>query len=46
MGPSMDFLKLLDPDVSLMVFKHLDDSSDLVRATVVSRDWQDFGEKI
>ncbi|CAM8894849.1 unnamed protein product [Rhodiola kirilowii] len=38
----MDFLKLLDSDASLMIFKHLDAPADLVRVSAVSHAWQDF----
>ncbi|CAM8928134.1 unnamed protein product [Rhodiola kirilowii] len=42
MEPSMDFLKFLDPDTSLMIMNRLDVPADLVRVSAVSHDWQDY----
>ncbi|CAM8925098.1 unnamed protein product [Rhodiola kirilowii] len=42
MEPSMDFLKFLDPDTSLMILNRLDVPADLVRVSAVSHDWQDY----
>lgn len=38
----MDFLKSLETDMALNIFKCLDDPADLVRASIVSRDWREF----
>lgn len=40
----MDFLQWLDTDMVLNIFNCLDDSADLVRASIASRKWHDFGE--
>lgn len=40
----MDFLNWLVPDMSLKVLTCLDDPSDLVRVTSVSRSWRHSGE--
>lgn len=37
-----DFLQRLGPDMSIEVFDHLDDPSDLVRASSVSNSWHRF----
>ncbi|CAM8928131.1 unnamed protein product [Rhodiola kirilowii] len=42
MEPSMDFLKFLDPDTSLMILNRLDVPADLVRVSAVSHDWKDY----
>lgn len=39
-----DFLQRLGPDMSIEVFDHLDDPSDLVRASSVSNSWHRFGK--
>ncbi|CAH8323986.1 unnamed protein product [Eruca vesicaria subsp. sativa] len=38
----MDFVKNLDTDTSLLILSCLDDPSDLVRASAVSRSWREF----
>ncbi|ESQ37725.1 hypothetical protein EUTSA_v10028752mg [Eutrema salsugineum] len=38
----MDFVNSLDTDMSLAIFSCLDDPSDLVRASAVSRSWRQF----
>ncbi|XP_048631297.1 F-box protein At4g00755-like [Brassica napus] len=38
----MDFVENLDTDMSLAILSCLDDPSDLVRASAVSRSWRDF----
>ncbi|KAL0712345.1 hypothetical protein Bca4012_019323 [Brassica carinata] len=38
----MDFVKNLDTDMSLAILSCLDDPSDLVRASAVSRSWREF----
>ncbi|KAJ0265218.1 F-box protein [Hirschfeldia incana] len=38
----MDFVKNLDADMSLAILSCLDDPSDLVRASAVSRSWRHF----
>lgn len=40
----MDFIKNLDTDTSLAILSCLDDPSDLVRASAVSRSWRGFGK--
>jgi hypothetical protein len=40
----MDFLNCLDHDTSMKILRCLEDPSDLVRASYVSRSWRDFGE--
>ncbi|KAI7737580.1 hypothetical protein M8C21_027451, partial [Ambrosia artemisiifolia] len=40
MGTHVDFLEGLDPDMALKILTCLDDATDLVRASVVSRYWQ------
>ncbi|KAH0898341.1 hypothetical protein HID58_047909, partial [Brassica napus] len=40
--PRMDFVENLDTDMSLAILYCLDDPSDLVRASAVSRSWRDF----
>ena len=42
----MDFIKNLDTDTSLAILSCLDDPSDLVRASAVSRSWRHFGKRI
>lgn len=42
MGTGLDFLNCLDYDMSLKIFKCLDDPSDYVRASSVSRSWRHF----
>ncbi|CAH8323972.1 unnamed protein product [Eruca vesicaria subsp. sativa] len=38
----MDFVKNLDTDTSLLILSCLDDPSDLVHASAVSRSWREF----
>ncbi|KAL1198139.1 F-box protein [Cardamine amara subsp. amara] len=38
----MDFVNNLDSDTSLSIFSCLDDPSDIVRASAVSRSWREF----
>ncbi|KAJ6872736.1 hypothetical protein NC651_031765 [Populus alba x Populus x berolinensis] len=38
----MDFLNCLDHDTSMKILRCLEDPSDLVRASYVSRSWRDF----
>ena len=40
----LDFLDLLQPDMSRKILMCLDDISDIVRASAVSRCWQHLGE--
>lgn len=40
MGPYMDFLYWLEPDMSIKVLTYLDDLSDLCRICCVSRTWR------
>ena len=40
----MDFVNKLDTDTLLSILSCLDDPSDLVRASAVSRSWRDFGK--
>lgn len=48
-GPShsmetrIDFLEWLEPDMAFKILSCLDDSADLVRASAVSRYWQNIG---
>ncbi|KAL5727686.1 hypothetical protein ACHQM5_000854 [Ranunculus cassubicifolius] len=42
MENSSDFLQLLGPDVSSNILSCLDDPADLIRASSVSRSWQQF----
>ncbi|KAJ7971866.1 F-box protein [Quillaja saponaria] len=42
MGSSMDFIKSLDPDMSIKILMCLDDPSDLDRVSSVSRFWRHF----
>lgn len=42
MGTGLDFLNYLDHDMSLKIFKALDDPSDYVRASSVSCSWRHF----
>ncbi|KAB2595632.1 F-box protein [Pyrus ussuriensis x Pyrus communis] len=42
MGPCMDFLNWLEPDMSLNVLTCLDDLFDLIRVSSVSRSWRHF----
>lgn len=44
MGLCMDFLNWLEPDMSIQVLTCLDDPTDLVRISSVSRSWRHFGE--
>lgn len=39
----MDFVNNLDTDTSLSILSCLDDPSDIVRASAVSRSWRQFG---
>lgn len=43
---SMDFVNRLDTDMSVAILSCLDDPSDLVRASAVSRSWREFGKLI
>jgi len=40
----IDFLNWLDPDISVQILMYLEDPSDLVHVSSVSRSWRDFGE--
>ncbi|KAI3731906.1 hypothetical protein L1987_63098 [Smallanthus sonchifolius] len=42
METHVDFLELLEPDMGLKILACLDDSADLVRASAVSRCWQNI----
>nr|AAB62869.1 A_TM018A10.10 gene product [Arabidopsis thaliana] len=42
----MDFVNNLDTDTSLSILSCLDDPSDIVRASAVSRSWRQFGNLI
>ncbi|KAF5464182.1 hypothetical protein F2P56_014276 [Juglans regia] len=42
MEACMDFLDRIDPDISLKILTYLEDSSDLLRASSVSRSWRHF----
>ncbi|BBG97484.1 F-box family protein [Prunus dulcis] len=42
MGLCMDFLNWLEPDMSIQVLTCLDDPTDLVRISAVSRSWRHF----
>ncbi|GLT84516.1 hypothetical protein SLE2022_027410 [Rubroshorea leprosula] len=42
MGPGLDFLSYLGYDMSVKIFTRLDDPSDVVRVSCVSRSWRDF----
>ncbi|CDP08883.1 unnamed protein product [Coffea canephora] len=42
MDACVDFVQSLVTDMVLNIFERLDDPADLVRASVVSRHWQDF----
>lgn len=44
MGPYMDFLYWLEPDMSIKVLTCLDDPSDLVRIGAVSHTWRHIGK--
>lgn len=44
MGPYMDFLYWLEPDMSIKVLTYLDDPSDLGRICSVSRTWRRIGK--
>lgn len=43
MDNSGDFIQWLGPDMSIQVLSNLDDPSDIVRVSVVSRLWHQFG---
>lgn len=38
-----DFIQWLGPDMSIQILTHLDDPSDIVRVSAVSRLWHQFG---
>lgn len=40
----MDFLRYLETDTAVNILARLDDTSDLIRASLVSHFWCDFGE--
>ncbi|XP_010553764.1 PREDICTED: F-box protein At4g00755-like isoform X2 [Tarenaya hassleriana] len=40
--PSMDFVNVIEPEMSLKILSCLDDPSDFVRASAVSHSWRDF----
>ncbi|XP_061962120.1 F-box protein At4g00755 isoform X2 [Populus nigra] len=42
----MDFLNCLDHDTSMKILRCLEDPSDLVRASYVSRSWRDFASEV
>ncbi|KAF7852379.1 hypothetical protein BT93_L0927 [Corymbia citriodora subsp. variegata] len=42
MADGGDFVQLLGPDMSINIFMHLDDPSDLARVCAVSRTWRQF----
>ncbi|KAL3517096.1 hypothetical protein ACH5RR_023998 [Cinchona calisaya] len=42
MEACMDFLQYLETDMVLKIFKCLDDLGDIVRSSIVSRNWRDF----
>ncbi|XP_011035366.1 PREDICTED: F-box protein At4g00755 isoform X2 [Populus euphratica] len=42
----MDFLNCLDHDTSMKILRCLEDPSDLVRASYVSRYWRDFASEV
>lgn len=44
METRLDFMQLLETDMALNILACLDDASDLIRASSVSRFWRDFGE--
>lgn len=44
MEACMDFLDLLGLDLSSKIVMYLEDPSDLVRVSSVSRSWRHFGE--
>lgn len=44
MDASRDFIKCLGQDMSLKILMCLEDPSDLVRTSAVSRSWRQFGE--
>lgn len=44
MDNSGDFIYWLGPDMSIKILTHLDDPSDLVRVSAVSRLWHRFGK--
>lgn len=43
MDTGIDFLNVLDPDMSFKIFVCLEDISDLVRVCAVSRSWRHHG---
>ncbi|KAJ0439307.1 putative F-box domain-containing protein [Helianthus annuus] len=42
MEAQIDFLQWLEPDMALKILTYLDDSADLIRASAVSRYWQNI----
>jgi hypothetical protein len=46
MSNGRDFIQWLEPDMSIKILTHLDDPSDLVRASSVSSAWHRFGKLI
>lgn len=44
MDESRDFVKWLGQDMSIKILMCLNDPSDLVRTSAVSRSWREFGE--
>lgn len=41
---NVDFIQLLEPDMSIKILNHLDDPCDLVRVSIVSSSWHRFGK--
>lgn len=41
----IDFVNWLDPDMSIQILTCLDDLSDLLRVTCVSRCWRQYGKR-
>lgn len=46
MDESRDFVKWLGQDMPMKILAYLNDPSDLVRASAVSRSWREFGELV
>ena len=46
MGGGNDFMDWLGPDMSIKVLMCLEDPSDLVRASTVSKSWRQFGKLV
>lgn len=46
MGDGSDFMDWLGPDMSIKVLMCLEDPSDLVRLSAVSRSWHRFGKLV